>query len=72
MLFRFNAKNRAREVDQAGWGRTFGATVISFIYFFPVLVIIKSAPAKRYVGRPLTYNLTVTNKGSAEARNTVP
>ena len=44
MLFKFNAKNKAREVDQAGWGRTFGAAVISFIYFFPVLVIIITAP----------------------------
>ncbi len=43
MLFRFNAKNRAREVDQAGWGRTFGATVVSLIYFFPVLFIIITA-----------------------------
>ena len=43
MSFRFNPKNKAREVDQAGWGRTFGAAVISLIYFFPVLFIVITA-----------------------------
>ena len=43
MLFKFNAKNKAREIDQAGWGRTFGAGVVSLIYFFPVLFIIITA-----------------------------
>ena len=33
----------AREVDQAGWGRTLAAGVVSFIYFFPVLVIVITA-----------------------------
>ncbi|PHR95295.1 MAG: sugar ABC transporter permease [Blastopirellula sp.] len=36
-------KDRAREVDRAGWGRTAGAAIASFIYFFPVLVIIITA-----------------------------
>ncbi len=30
-------------VDQAGWGRTGFAALVSFIYFFPVLVIILTA-----------------------------
>lgn len=37
----------------------------------PVLVVAKAAPQMRYVGRPVDYDLTVTNKGDAEARNTV-
>ncbi len=38
-----SAKNRAKEVDRAGWGRTIAAAVVSLIYFFPVLVIIITA-----------------------------
>lgn len=38
-----SSKNRAKEVDRAGWGSTVAAAVVSFIYFFPVLVIIITA-----------------------------
>lgn len=34
---------QGRAVDQAGWGRTAFAAVVSLIYFFPVLVIIITA-----------------------------
>ena len=34
---------KAHSVDQAGWGRTIFAAVISLIYFFPVLWIILTA-----------------------------
>jgi len=34
---------RRREIGKAGWGRTAFSTVISFIYFFPVLWIILTA-----------------------------
>ena len=37
------AGNRAYGVGEAGWGRTLGAGIISFIYFFPVLWIILTA-----------------------------
>lgn len=37
----------------------------------PVLVITKTGPAKRYVNRTLSYQITVTNKGDGVARNTV-
>ena len=37
----------------------------------PVLVITKSAPARRYIGRPMKYDITVTNRGDATALNTV-
>jgi multiple sugar transport system permease protein len=34
---------KAHSVDQAGWGRTIFAGIVSFIYFFPVLWIIMTA-----------------------------
>jgi uncharacterized repeat protein (TIGR01451 family) len=37
----------------------------------PVLAITKTGPAKQYIGRPITYEITVTNNGSAPAANTV-
>lgn len=35
----------------------------------PVLVVTKEGPQTRYVDRPLTYTITVTNNGDADARN---
>ncbi len=35
--------NRSTAVDEAGWGRTLFAGVVSLIYFFPVLVIVLTA-----------------------------
>jgi len=37
----------------------------------PVLVITKSGPKKRFKGLPVTYEITVTNKGDAAAQDTV-
>jgi uncharacterized repeat protein (TIGR01451 family) len=37
----------------------------------PVLQVVKAGPAVRYVGRPATYTITVTNKGDGAARNTI-
>ena len=37
----------------------------------PVLAVTKTGPQMRYVGRPLTYTITVTNKGDAVAKDTV-
>jgi uncharacterized repeat protein (TIGR01451 family)/fimbrial isopeptide formation D2 family protein len=37
----------------------------------PVLAITKTGPAKRYMRRPITYQITVTNKGDASAQNLV-
>ncbi|MGP1396024.1 MAG: carbohydrate ABC transporter permease [Inquilinaceae bacterium] len=42
-LFGMGKARSSRAVDQAGWGRTALAGVVSFIYFFPVLVIIITA-----------------------------
>ncbi|HUS92148.1 MAG TPA: DUF11 domain-containing protein [Phycisphaerae bacterium] len=37
----------------------------------PALVLTKSGPKTRYVGRPVTYTITVKNTGDAPAKNTV-
>jgi uncharacterized repeat protein (TIGR01451 family) len=37
----------------------------------PVLSVASTAPGERYVGRAAVYELTVTNKGDATARNTM-
>jgi len=37
----------------------------------PVLVINKTGPDKQYAGKPVTYEITVANKGDAPAKNTV-
>jgi len=37
----------------------------------PVLAISKAGPEKRYLGRSLAYEITVTNKGDALARNLI-
>jgi len=37
----------------------------------PVLVLTKTAPKRRFVGRSIKYTVTVTNNGDAPAKNTV-
>ena len=37
----------------------------------PSLALTKTAPAQRFIGRPIAYELTVTSNGDAPARNTV-
>jgi uncharacterized repeat protein (TIGR01451 family) len=37
----------------------------------PVLTISKAAPAKDFVGKPVTFEFTITNKGDGIAENTV-
>ncbi len=37
----------------------------------PVLVVAKTGPRRQYLGRPIEYELTVTNKGDGPAQNTV-
>jgi uncharacterized repeat protein (TIGR01451 family) len=37
----------------------------------PVLTITKTGPAKQYLGRPTTYEITVTNKGDAPAAQVI-
>jgi uncharacterized repeat protein (TIGR01451 family) len=37
----------------------------------PVLALTKTGPARQYLGRPITYEITVTNKGDAPAADAV-
>jgi len=37
----------------------------------PVLAVSKTGPAMRFVGRPVEYNITVTNSGDTPANNTI-
>lgn len=37
----------------------------------PVLVIDESCPATQYIGRPLSYDITITNKGDGAAKETI-
>jgi len=37
----------------------------------PVLAITKSGPERQYLGRPLSYEITVVNKGDGVAQNTI-
>ncbi|MBN2131822.1 MAG: DUF11 domain-containing protein [Sedimentisphaerales bacterium] len=37
----------------------------------PILAITKTGPARQYIGRPVTYEITVANMGDAPATNTV-
>ena len=37
----------------------------------PILAIRKTGPERQYIGRPITYEITVTNKSDVSARNTV-
>lgn len=37
----------------------------------PVLTVQKTGPDRQYIGRPVTYQITVTNKSNVAARNTV-
>ncbi len=46
------------------------ATVTTIVYQ-PVLKVTKTAPAQRYIGRDMTYSITVTNTGDGPTENTV-
>ena len=37
----------------------------------PILAVQKTGPDRQYIGRPVTYQITVTNKSSVAARNAV-
>ena len=37
----------------------------------PILAVLKTGPERQYIGRPVTYQITVTNKSDVAARNTV-
>ena len=59
-----------RVVASANGGLKAEATTTTIVRQ-PVLAITKTGPAKQYIGRPTTYEITVTNMGDAPAANTI-
>ena len=55
----------------ASGGLQAASEAVTTVVRLPVLEITKTAPGVRYVGRPLTYTITVSNTGDAVARDTV-
>lgn len=47
------------------------SAVVSTVAKQPVLAITKTGPEKLFIGRPVNYEITVTNKGDGVARETV-
>lgn len=61
-------KNEATvKADGGLTARSSAVTVVTA----PSLAITKTGPAKRFVGRPVTYTITVTNNGATVAKDTV-
>lgn len=58
-------------VRAAGEGGLKAEAPVSQVIRQPQLLVQLSGPQQVFVGRPITYKLTVTNKGDGEARNTV-
>ena len=52
-------------------GLTAKSAPVSVTVRQPVLAITKTGPANRYLGRPIDYEITVTNKGDATAQDLV-
>ncbi len=73
-----------KTIDVSKAGRYAGRAMVSFrgggrvesnltttIVRQPVLTVNESCPASKYIGRSLTYDITVSNKGDGMAKNTV-
>jgi uncharacterized repeat protein (TIGR01451 family) len=59
-----------KAVASADGGLTAEATTTTIVRQ-PVLAITKTGPARQYIGRPITYEITVANTGDAPAANTI-
>lgn len=59
-----------KAVATANGGLTAEATATTVVRR-PVLAITKTGPARQYIGRPITYEITVTNTGDAPAANAI-
>jgi uncharacterized repeat protein (TIGR01451 family) len=61
-------RNTARAVEQGG---TSAEASASTTVRQPVLAVTKQGPTERYLNRPVTYEITVANRGEIEAANTI-
>ena len=55
----------------ADGGLKASSAIVKTVVRQPVLQITKKAPAMRFIGRPIPYEITVTNTGDGPARNTI-
>lgn len=55
----------------ADGGLSAGSGTVTVTATQPVLVLTKSGPERRFIGRDVTYELTLTNSGDGEAKNTM-
>ncbi len=56
---------------QGAGGLTAASQAVTTVVRVPALVVTKTGPKMRFVGRPASYTIKVTNQGDAPARNTV-
>ncbi len=54
----------------ASGGLSANSNSVNTLVTQPVLTVTKTCPAKRYIGRNITYNIVVTNQGNGPAVNT--
>jgi uncharacterized repeat protein (TIGR01451 family) len=62
-------ENRATATGEGGL--TAESTMVATVVRQPVLQIAKRCPEQQFIGRPLNYEITVTNVGDGVARNVV-
>lgn len=61
----------SRATATAAVGGTAASEMIETTVSQPVLAISGGGPSRQYLGRPLTYELTITNNGDAIAKDTI-
>ncbi len=59
------------EAEATGQGSLKSTAAYSLMVVNPSLVLTKSGPDKRFVGRPASYDITVANKGDGVAKDVV-
>ncbi|MEM7228305.1 MAG: hypothetical protein AAF432_05740 [Planctomycetota bacterium] len=59
------------DASAAGGGLEVDSNSVSTVVVKPELTISKTCTERQFIGRPITYEITVTNTGDGDARNTV-
>jgi uncharacterized repeat protein (TIGR01451 family) len=60
-----------KAVASSATGLSAESTETTTVVGQPLLTIAQTGPERQYLGRPVTYEITVSNKGNAAAKNTV-
>ncbi len=61
----------SKAVATSGSGLRAESAAVTTSVGMPVLTIKKTGPERQYLGRPVTYEITITNKSDVAARNTI-